>query len=106
APFISRLSSIVVTRLTNGSLAMKIGIVLGDFSWPVPVTALGWRISGVARRADEAGIDSLWCMDHFFQIRMTGNPPESPMTEAYALLGVRAGQTERIRLGTLVTSGA
>ena len=85
---------------------MKIGIVLGDFSWPVPVTALGQQISGVARRADEAGIDSLWCMDHFFQIRMTGNPPESPMTEAYALLGVLAGQTERIRLGTLVTSVA
>jgi len=85
---------------------MKIGIVLGDFSWPVPVTALGQQISGVARRADEAGIDSLWCMDHFFQIRMTGNPPESPMAEAYALLGVLAGQTERIRLGTLVTSVA
>jgi F420-dependent oxidoreductase-like protein len=85
---------------------MKIGIVLGDFSWPVPVSALGQQISGVARRADEAGIDSLWCMDHFFQIRMTGNPPESPMTEAYALLGVLAGQTERIRLGTLVTSVA
>jgi F420-dependent oxidoreductase-like protein len=85
---------------------MKIGIVLGDFSWPVPVAALGQQITSVARRADEAGIDSLWCMDHFFQIRMTGNPPESPMTEAYALLGVLAGQTDRIRLGTLVTSVA
>ena len=85
---------------------MKIGIVLGDFSWPVPVAALGQQVSRVARSADEAGIDSLWCMDHFFQIRMTGNPPESPMAEAYALLGVLAGQTERIRLGTLVTSVA
>jgi F420-dependent oxidoreductase-like protein len=83
---------------------MKIGIVLGDFSWPVPVSELGQKITDVARRADEAGIDSLWCMDHFFQIRMTGNPPQSPMTEAYALLGVLAGRTERIRLGTLVTS--
>jgi F420-dependent oxidoreductase-like protein len=85
---------------------MKIGIVLGDFSWPVPPAELGGAITRVARLADEAGIDSLWCMDHFFQIRMTGNPPESPMTEAYALLGVLAGQTERIRLGTLVTSVA
>jgi F420-dependent oxidoreductase-like protein len=85
---------------------MKIGIVLGDFSWPVPASELGRKIQDVARHADEAGIDSLWCMDHFFQIRMTGNPPESPMTEAYALLGVLAGRTERIRLGTLVTSVA
>jgi F420-dependent oxidoreductase-like protein len=85
---------------------MKIGIVLGDFSWPVPPAELGRTITRLARLADEAGIDSLWCMDHFFQIRMTGNPPESPMTEAYALLGVLAGQTERIRLGTLVTSVA
>src|SRR5258707_1932841 len=85
---------------------MKIGIMLGNFSWPVPVTELGATITGVARAADEAGIDSLWVMDHFFQIRMTGLPPESPMPEAYALLGVLAGQTERIRLGTLVTSVA
>jgi F420-dependent oxidoreductase-like protein len=85
---------------------MKIGIVLGDFSWPVPPAELGPTITRVARLADEAGIDSLWCMDHFFQIRMTGNPPESPMMEAFALLGVLAGQTERIRLGTLVTSVA
>lgn len=85
---------------------MKIGIVLGDFSWPVPVTELAAQVTGVARAADEAGFDSLWVMDHFFQIRLTGNPPESPMPEAYALLGVLAGQTERIRLGTLVTSVA
>lgn len=83
---------------------MKLGIALADFSWPVPVTELGDKITSVARQADEAGFDSLWVMDHFFQIRMTGLPPESPMPEAYATLGVLAGQTRRIKLGTLVTS--
>jgi F420-dependent oxidoreductase-like protein len=83
---------------------MKLGIVLGNFSYPVPVSELGPAICRLARQADEAGIDSLWVMDHFFQIRLTGLPPESPMPEAYATLGVLAGQTERIRLGTLVTS--
>jgi alkanesulfonate monooxygenase SsuD/methylene tetrahydromethanopterin reductase-like flavin-dependent oxidoreductase (luciferase family) len=39
-------------------------------------------------------------------IRMGGLPPESPMPEAYATLGVLAGQTRNIRLGTLVTSVA
>jgi F420-dependent oxidoreductase-like protein len=85
---------------------MKLGIGLTDFSWPVPVTELGATITGFARQADEAGFDSLWVMDHFFQIRMTGQPPESPMPEAYATLGVLAGQTTRIKLGTLVTSVA
>src|ERR1700758_737831 len=83
---------------------MKLGIALADFSWPVPVSELGATIVNVARAADEAGIDSLWVMDHFFQIRLTGLPPESPMPEAYATLGVLAGQTSRIKLGTLVTS--
>jgi F420-dependent oxidoreductase-like protein len=85
---------------------MKLGIGLTDFSWPVPVTELGATITGFARQADEAGFDSLWVMDHFFQIRMTGQPPDSPMPEAYATLGVLAGQTTRIKLGTLVTSVA
>jgi F420-dependent oxidoreductase-like protein len=85
---------------------MKLGIALANFSWEVPVTELGAKITGIARLADDAGVDSLWVMDHFFQIRMSGLPPESPMPEAYATLGVLAGQTRNIRLGTLVTSVA
>src|SRR5215467_10562161 len=85
---------------------MKLGMALGNFSWPVPASELGTTICGLARQADEAGFDSLWVMDHFFQIRITGNPPQAPMPEAYATLGVLAGQTKRIRLGTLVTSVA
>ena len=43
-------------------------------------------------------------MDHFFQIRLSGLPPESPMLEAYGTLGFLGGLTSRIRLGALVTS--
>jgi F420-dependent oxidoreductase-like protein len=85
---------------------MKLGIAVTDFSWPVPAAQLGPVVTGIARRADEAGFDSLWTMDHFFQIRLSGHPPESPMLEAYATLAVMAGQTGRIRLGTIVTSVA
>jgi alkanesulfonate monooxygenase SsuD/methylene tetrahydromethanopterin reductase-like flavin-dependent oxidoreductase (luciferase family) len=86
---------------------MKLGLAFGDFSWPVPVSELGPTIINRARQADDAGFDSLWVMDHFFQIRVSGAlPPESPMPEAYATLGVLAGQTRNIRLGTLVTSVA
>jgi F420-dependent oxidoreductase-like protein len=58
----------------------------------------------IARTADEAGIDSIWTQDHFFQIRVSGLPPEAPMLEAYATLAFIAGHTRRIRLGTMVTS--
>jgi F420-dependent oxidoreductase-like protein len=83
---------------------MKLGIGVADFSWPGGPGQVGPNLSWVARTADEAGIDSLWVMDHFFQIRLSGRPPEDPMLEAYAALGFIAGQTRRIRLGTLVTS--
>jgi F420-dependent oxidoreductase-like protein len=85
---------------------MKLGIGIGDFSWPVKTDELGPAIARIAVTADEVGIDSLWVMDHFFQIRMSGLPPESPMFEAYATLGFLAGQTRRIKLGTIVTSVA
>ena len=85
---------------------MKLGLALTNFSWPVPVSELGATIVGVARQADDAGFDSLWVMDHLFMIRQGGLPPESPMPEAYATLGVLAGQTRNISLGTLVTSVA
>ena len=41
-------------------------------------------------------------MDHWFQIPPVG-PPEEPMLEGYTALGFLAAQTERIRLGLLVT---
>jgi F420-dependent oxidoreductase-like protein len=83
---------------------MKIGIAVTDFSWPVSPDRIGPMLCDVAARADEAGFDSLWTMDHFFQIRVTGQPPESPMLEAYAALATMAAVTRRIRLGTLVSS--
>jgi F420-dependent oxidoreductase-like protein len=86
---------------------MKLGLGLSNFSWPVPASELGPTIVALARQADAAGFDSLWVMDHLFQISLSGGlPPQSPMPEAYATLGVLAGQTRNIRLGTLVTSVA
>lgn len=85
---------------------MKVGISIGNFGWPVATEELGGVVSKLARSADQAGFDSLWVMDHFFQIRLTGLPPESPMFEAYSLLAFLAGQTSRIQLGAGVTSVA
>ena len=83
---------------------MKIGIGVTNFSWSRPTSEIGPTVARIARTADEAGIDSIWTMDHFFQIRLSGLPPEAPMLEAYATLAFIAGHTRRIRLGTMVTS--
>ncbi len=81
---------------------MKLGIGVTTFPWPAE--EIGPTVARIATAADEAGVDSLWVMDHFFQIRLTGLPPESPMPEAYATLAFLGGLTRTIRLGTLVTS--
>lgn len=55
-----------------------------------------------ARKAEAAGLTSLWVMDHFFQIPHVG-PAEMDMLEAYTTLGFLAGSTRELELGTLVT---
>jgi F420-dependent oxidoreductase-like protein len=55
----------------------------------------------VAHNADVAGFDSLWVMDHFFQIRAVGRP-EEPMLEGWTALGFMAAHTARVRLGLMV----
>jgi F420-dependent oxidoreductase-like protein len=82
---------------------MKLGISMGGFPPGTETAHMGPLLSRLARQADDAGFDSLWTMDHFFQIPITGQPPEAPLIEAYALLAFLAAQTKRITLGTMVT---
>src|SRR6202035_1998288 len=60
------------------------------------------EVAEVARTAEESGYDSVWVMDHFYQLPALGGPPQ-PMLESYTLLGGLAARTSRVRLGTLVT---
>jgi F420-dependent oxidoreductase-like protein len=84
-------------------VTMKLGISMGGFPTGTETARMGPLLARVARRADEAAFDSLWTMDHLFQIPITGQPPEAPLLEAYAVLAFLAAKTERIRLGTMVT---
>jgi F420-dependent oxidoreductase-like protein len=81
---------------------MKIGISIADFSWPGGPSKLGATLGQIARTADQAGFDSIWVMDHFWQIGMIG-PPEKDMLEGYSALAFMAGLTSKARLGTMVT---
>jgi F420-dependent oxidoreductase-like protein len=81
---------------------MKVGVQLPDFTRAAGAATLGADLATVARVADDAGIDSLAVMDHFFQIGVVG-PPENDMLEAYTTLGFLAACTSRASLLTLVT---
>jgi F420-dependent oxidoreductase-like protein len=80
---------------------VKFGLQINQFTWPGRAPAIGPTLARVARAADESGFDSIWVMDHFFQIRGLG-PPEAPMLEGQTALGFLAAHTERARLGLMV----
>lgn len=81
---------------------MKLGLQISSFTWPGGPEAIGPTLARVVRDADDAGFDSLWVMDHFYQLPALGGA-ENPMLEAYTVLGALAARTSRARLGTLVT---
>lgn len=84
---------------------MKLGLSVVAFNWPGYPENIGEKLAQIGRAADKAGFDSLWVMDHFFQMdgpRLGVNSDE-PMLESYSSLGYLAAATSRIRLGTMVT---
>jgi F420-dependent oxidoreductase-like protein len=80
---------------------MKLGIQIPSFTWPGGTEAIGSTLSRIVRQADDIGADSIWVMDHFFQIRGVG-PAEDPMLEGWTTLGFLAAHTSRARLGLMV----
>jgi F420-dependent oxidoreductase-like protein len=80
---------------------MKFGLQVNQFTWPGGAAAIGPTLARIGRAADDAGFDSIWVMDHFFQIRGLG-PPEAPMLEGQTALGFLAAHTDRARLGLMV----
>jgi F420-dependent oxidoreductase-like protein len=80
---------------------VKIGLQISQFSWPGGAAAIGPTLARIVGDADEAGFDSIWVMDHFFQIRGLG-APEEPMLEGMTALGFMAAHSSRARLGLMV----
>ena len=81
----------VVRPAASGPLhsrRMKLGLQISSFTWPGGDAAIGPTLARIVQTADEVGFDSIWVMDHFFQIRSVG-PSEEPMLEGFTALGLR-----------------
>jgi len=83
-------------------VTIKLGFQIPNFSYGTGVEQLFPTVIAQAREAESAGFDSVFVMDHFYQLPMLGSP-DQPMLEAYTALGALATATERVQLGTLVT---
>jgi F420-dependent oxidoreductase-like protein len=92
-----------MTPATSPRRFTRLGFQIPNFTLPgVSDAALFERVAAMAGKAEESGFDTVFVMDHFYQLPMLG-PPDWNMLEAYTLLGALAARTKRARLGTLVT---
>jgi F420-dependent oxidoreductase-like protein len=80
---------------------LKLGLQISSFTWPGGAPDIAATFARVVKIADEVGFDSIWVMDHFFQIRSVG-PSEEPMLEGFTALGYAAAHVQHARLGLMV----
>jgi F420-dependent oxidoreductase-like protein len=81
---------------------IRMGLQLPLFTYPgVEDRNLFGRVASIAQAAEASRFDSVWVMDHFYQLPGLGKP-QAPMFEAYTLLSALAGVTKKVNLGALV----
>jgi F420-dependent oxidoreductase-like protein len=83
-------------------VTIRLGLQIPNFSYGTSVSEIFPTVIAQAREAEQAGYDSVFVMDHLYQLPGLG-APEEPMLEAYTALGALAAATEKVQLGTLVT---
>ncbi|WP_319450463.1 MULTISPECIES: LLM class F420-dependent oxidoreductase [unclassified Mycobacterium] len=83
-------------------MSIRLGLQIPNFSYGTGVNEIFPTVIAQAKEAEAAGYDSVFLMDHFYQLPGLGTP-DQPMLEAYTALGALAAATESVQLGTLVT---
>jgi F420-dependent oxidoreductase-like protein len=83
-------------------VTIRLGLQIPNFSYGTGIEQLFPTVIAQAQEAEAAGFDSVFVMDHFYQLPGLGTP-DQPMLEAYTALGALAASTKSVQLGTLVT---
>ena len=81
---------------------MKLGVHIVNFEMVGGTESIASNLAQVGRSVEDAGIQNLSVMDHYFQMEMAGGP-EKPMLEGYTTLGFLAAHTSTAELQLLVT---
>jgi len=80
-----------------------LGFQIPNYTFPgVTADKLFDHVAMLANTAEQAGFDSVFVMDHFYQLPNIG-PRTDAMLEGYTVLAGIAARTKKVRLGTLVT---
>ncbi len=84
-------------------MAVRFGLQIPSFSFPKrPDENVFLVARDIAREAENLGFDSLWLMDHLFQIPIVA-PETDPLPDCWTTLAALAASTSRVKLGTLVS---
>ncbi|MCP5029277.1 MAG: LLM class F420-dependent oxidoreductase [Actinomycetia bacterium] len=81
----------------------RLGYQIPNFTYPaVGPAALFEAVARQVEAAEASGFDSVFLMDHFYQLPGLGTPDQY-MLECYTTLAALAGRTRQVRLSALVT---
>src|SRR5918992_4768660 len=81
---------------------MRIGLQIPNFNLPdVAPEQIYDKLTDIATTAEASGFESIWLMDHLFQISAFG-PQENWMLEGNVGLMAIAARTEKAHVGLLV----
>ena len=84
---------------------MQFGLQHPNFSFDYKnqdTSQIADTLNNLITKAENAGFDSFWLMDHFHQIPGVGKS-EEPMLEGWTTISFLAAITSKIKLGTLIT---
>jgi F420-dependent oxidoreductase-like protein len=81
---------------------IRMGLQIPNFTYQgVAPEQLFETVAAQAVAAEAAGFDSIWLMDHFYQLPMLG-APDTEMLECYTTLAAIAARTRKVRVGAMV----
>ena len=81
---------------------LSFGLQIPQYTWPSGPDGISFHLRDVVARAEAAGFETVWVMDHFRQIPSMG-PAWHDMLESWTTLAFLAACTDTMRLGTLVS---